>query len=251
MKQNSELGQHFLINQEVLKKEIESANICREDNVIEIGAGTGNLTKELTRISYNVLAFEIDKKFRTELDKLESSHKNLKIVYGNALKYDWKGYTKIVSNIPYNISEQLILKSIEPQNSNIKELILIVGENFKEILEKKETKIGILADLYFDFQPIMKVNKKDFEPQPKINSWLIRLTRKNPHNSTSSEDLVKNIISKSGKIKNAIIYSLVEQGKTKNQAREIIEKMNLNQGVLEKNMASITGDFIKKLLEEL
>ncbi len=239
-------GQHLLIDEKILKKEIESAELSKKDNVLEIGAGTGILTEELAKNSGKVLSFEIDKTFEENLKKLEKKYENLKIIYDNALKYSWKNYSKIVSNIPYSLSEPVILKAI---NDSVEELSLIVGENFKELLSKKETKIGIVADLFFNFEPIISINKKAFNPNPRVNSELVKLKRKNPRNKT--EEILRKIIAKKGKIKNAIIYSLVEIGKTKNQARKIISEMKIDEKILEKPVGKITGKFILRLKREI
>ena len=134
--------------------------------------------------------------------------------------------------------------------SDIEELVLIVGESFKEILEKKETKIGIIADLFFEFEPVIFIDKKSFSPEPRVNSWLIKLKAKDASNH---EKILQEIILREGKTKNAIIHALMNERKTKNQAREILEKMNLDEEVLDKSNKNITGKvllMIKKFFEE-
>ena len=242
MKQDREFGQHFLINKDVLKKEIEVANLTKKDNVVEIGAGQGTLTKEILKKAGKVLAFEIDESLKEELEK-----NKIEVNFSDALKSSWQGYNKIVSNIPYNLSEQVVLKAIQ---DGIEELVLIVGESFKEILEKKETKIGIIADLFFEFEPVIFIDKKSFSPEPRVNSWLIKLKVKDASNH---EKILQEIILRDGKTKNAIIHALMNERKTKNQAREILEKMNLDEEVLDKSNKNITGKvllMIKKFFEE-
>lgn len=240
MKQEREFGQHFLIDKSILKKEIEIANLSKKDSVIEIGAGKGTLTKEILKKAGKVLAFELDLSLKEELEK-----QKLNVNFSDALKSSWQGYNKIVSNIPYNLSEQVILKAID---EGIEELTLIVGENFKEILEKKETKIGIITDFFFDFEPILKIDKTCFEPAPRVNSWLIKLRAKN---AAKEEKILQEIILRSGKTKNAIIHALMNEGKTKNQAREILEKINLDEEVLDKSNKNITGKVLVRIKDYL
>lgn len=235
-------GQHILIDKEILKREIQAALLSKKDNILEIGAGTGVLTKELAENSGKVLAFEIDKKFKPFLDKL--NYENLEIVYDDALIHDWQGYTKIVSNIPYFLSEPIILKAIQ---SEIPFLVLIVGETFKEKLESDE-KIGQIARLFYNTETICKVEKSSFSPQPRTASFLIKLTKKE---ATKPEQLLQKIVLKNGKLKNAILFSLVESGKTKNQARELIEKMKINSLALEKPTIKLTGKLLLRLKDEL
>ncbi len=239
-------GQHFLIDKKIIEREIKEAEISNKDKIIEIGAGKGILTQELTKKAKTVLAFEIDKKFKKDLDRISKKYNNLKIMYSDALKSDWRGYNKIVSNIPYFISGDLVLKAIR---DNIEEIVVIAGEKFKNILEKREGKIGIIANLFFNINYICEVKKKSFMPPPKVNSWIIKLTKKKKLNMV--DNVLKRILCKNGKIKNAIIYSLVEEGKTKRMSREILANMNLNEKILEKSVKRITGKFLIRLREHL
>ncbi len=235
---NPDKGQHLLLNEEIADREISEANLGKNDRVIEIGAGSGILTEKLMKKAKSVLAFEIDRKFEAELKKIES--KNLNIIYDDALKHSWKGYNKIVSNIPYYLSGDVIIKAAR---DNIEMLVLIVGEDFKKKLERKEG-IGVFSDVFYEFNPIAEIDRTCFSPFPKVNSWLITLKRK-------KEDLLQRIIVKKGKLKNSIMHSLVEIGRTKNQAREMIKQMNILENVLEKFDDKITGEIIIKLKEKL
>ena len=243
---NSDRAQHFLIDEKVLEKEISVAKLSKKDNVIEIGAGTGVLTQKLAESAGKVLAFEIDEKFKEKLEMLREKYPNLSIVYGNALEHDWKGYNKIVSNIPYFLIGDIILKAIK---INFEEIVIIAGEKFRYKIEMNEDKIGVIVNLFYDAETVMKINPSAFMPEPKTDSWLIKLTIKKK--GSEQEAILKRILQKSGKIKNAILYSLVEKGKTKNEAREIIKKMNLTKDILEKPVEKITGNFILRLKDEI
>lgn len=241
MEYDPDKGQHFLIDEEVLGIEVKEANLVKKDRVIEIGAGKGILTQELADKAGEVLAFEIDGRFEEELREI----KKVKFVMGNALSYDWRGYNKIVSNISYSLSEPVVMKAIW---DGIDEMILIVGENFKELLFSKESKIGAVANLNYNIKPIVKVNKEAFEPAPRVDSWLVKFKAKK---CTKIEEFLKRVIFRNGKIKNSLLYSFVEEGKTKKEAREIIAEMGIDEDVLEKPTAKITARFILKLEEEL
>ncbi len=248
---NLELGQHFLIDEQVIARKILEACLSKEDRIIEVGAGKGALTEKLAEKSKEVLAFEVDSRLSVFLDVLEKEHKNLKVFYGNALdaKFSWEGYNKVVSNIPYALAEPLIRKAIE---SNTDELLLIVGENFKDTVLENKGKTGIVVNLFFNFKPITEIKKESFHPQPKVDSWLVRLQRK--RKIAKEERVLQNIVLKKGKIKNAIVMSLVNEGLTKNQSRDLMNRMNLHENVLNKPVGSITGrvlEEIRKGLSEL
>lgn len=248
--QRTDLGQHFLMNQSLIKEEVKLAKISSKDNILEIGAGSGNLTKELIKTNAKIYSFEIDERYSSELEKLKN--KNLTIIYDNALNYSWRKYNKIVSNIPYEISEPLINKAIKEE---INFLVLIIGENFKEILEKNNSKIGFISNLFYNIYFIKKINKKEFMPIPRVDSWLIKLEKK--EEITKLDRILQQIILYEGKIKNALIYSLVKEGYTKKQTKEILKKMKLNRNILEKSTKRFTikllnkiKDYIIEVLEE-
>lgn len=243
MEPNLNKGQHFLIDYKVIEKEIEAAKISKQDKIIEIGAGEGNLTSELVKKAGEVIAFEIDKRYSEALNLLKDKNQNLKIIYDDALKHSWKD-AKIVSNIPYFISEQVITKCIK---DDVQEMVLIVGEKFKWKLNGKESKIGIIANLFYNIEFIEKVSNQYFFPIPRVESWMIRFERKKKF--SKAEELLIYILKGEGKLKNSILHALVNSGKTKNQARGIIEKMGLHENVLEKPIGSITGRILLRLKE--
>lgn len=248
----SEKDQHLLIDKEILKKEIEAAQLSKEDKILEIGAGTGTLTKELARKASRVTAFEIDKQFSEDLGKLKKENKNLKIIYGNALNFSWKGYNKIVSNIPYTLSEPIILKAIR---ENMPLLVLIVSEGFKENLMNKDSKIGFITQLFYNMAIFDRVDRKCFSPSPKTDSYIIKLEKRDEKNLNESEKALRFILFKEGKLKNAFLSYFLSKGKTKNQAREILKQLKIPEKTLEKKISKITGkslniinDFLRSIL---
>ena len=246
---NPEKDQHILIDMDVVKKEIEVSEISPKDKIIEIGPGTGVLTKEILKHSKKLVAFEIDERFRDDLYPIKKEYSGFKVIYGNALLMDWRGYNKLISNLPYGLSEPVIWKSIE---DGIDFIVLIVGENFKKIIESGNSKIGFVANLFFDFEAILKIPKTAFNPSPRVNSWLIRLVRKK---DVSLIDLrLQRFVMKSGKIKNAIVEIFRDLGKTKRDSKELVSKLGFPEHILEKPVSRVTGHFLKKLrgkLEEI
>ena len=232
MNQNTEKDQHFLTDESILEDEIKAANIKKTDKVIEVGCGAGFLTQRLIKGASKVLGFEIDERYKPMLEKIKS--KNLKIHYGNALNFSWKGYNKMVSNIPYSISEPLLLKAIREE---LDEMVLIVGENFKELLEDKKTKIGLISSVYFNLWSLEKVGKEKFDPVPRVDSWLIKLKRKKVN---KEEKLLQEFLEYEGKIKNSLLNILTSRGKTKKESRLIIKDLGLNEFFLNKSVKRIS-----------
>ena len=151
-----------------------------------------------------------------------------------------------MANIPFSISDEVIIKAVLER---VEELVLIVGDHFRTILEEKESKIGFIASLFFDAENLFKISGEAFKPIPHTSGWAVRLRRRKEKNQV--ERILRGIITKNGKIKNSIIYSISNEGKTKNEAREILKKLEMDQETLDKPVAKITGKFLIRLKNEL
>jgi len=242
---NFDKGQHFLKDDKVLEKEIEISAINKDDKIIEIGAGIGVLTEELIKGAKEVLAFEIDEKFFEDLKKIGEKYENLTIIFDNALFYSWHGYNKIVSNIPYYLSEEVVNKAII---DDIGEIVLIVGEKFKNLLFSNE-KAGLIARKFYSIKEIMKVSKESFEPEPRVNSFLIKFDKK--VKISKLDGIILDIVFGNGKVKNAIMRALLKLKKTKRESKEIIKKIGLDKSALEKPAKMITAALILRIEKEL
>ncbi|ODS35621.1 hypothetical protein BEH94_03445 [Candidatus Altiarchaeales archaeon WOR_SM1_SCG] len=103
-------SQHFMTDKKILQRICNYANLNKDDTVLEIGAGTGNLTFEIAKFAA-VYAIEKDEKLVAGLEKIKN--KNIRIIRGDALKLTFPNFNKIVSNIPYGISRKITLKLLE------------------------------------------------------------------------------------------------------------------------------------------
>jgi len=220
-KENSKekFDQHFMINQELLKRIVHYAKLSKDNIVLEIGPGKGALTKNLIKKA-NIIAIELDKDLFSDLKKRFSN--NIKIMQGNALSLIGKlHFDKIVANIPYSISEPLLRKILTIQP---KIVVFTVGENFVEYINN-----NLLLHNIYSVEVLENVSKTDFDPIPKTDSVVIRLILKNNEISLIFQDLLKQ---KDKKLKNALIKTL-EAKLTKNQLREKIKDFNfMNKSIL-------------------
>ncbi|MBS3091533.1 hypothetical protein J4217_03750 [Candidatus Pacearchaeota archaeon] len=240
-----EKDQHFLINMKAIKRMISELEVKEGDKILEIGPGTGNITHELVKLGFPVLAFELDLRFKPFLEELKKEHPNLSIVFGNALEHSWKGCNKLIGNIPFSATEALIQKSIRER---ISLLSLLVSDGLKKTLSG-ENKLGLLSNLFFSMKTVQEVEPESLSPEPKTGCWLIQLKRKEPKNKV--EEILRNVLTKNGNTRNAIIYSLMKDKKIKNKAREILEKMNFHKETLDKPIKKATPEFIIRLRIEL
>ena len=238
---NKELGQNFLIDDNVVQKIIESANINRNDFVIEIGPGLGVLTNRLLDKSNNVIAIELDKKMVNVITDRFKERENLEIINEDILKVDLKALeqVKIVANLPYYISTPIIMKLLE-KKLGINEIIVMVQ---KEVADRLTSKTGerlagaitYAIEYYSEAEEIIKVPKESFIPSPKVESEVIKLKiRETPKVNVKNETLLFNLIQKSfSQRRKTLVNALVNYNfvKDKTIAEKMLQELEIDANV--------------------
>ncbi len=177
------LGQNFLKDENVLNKIISSCNVDKEDLIIEIGPGKGALTKKLKSFNCDVIAFEIDRKLKEILEKIEDD--KTQIIFQDFMKtnlehYIKKSYKKIhvIANIPYYITNLIVRKLLE-STIKISDITLMVQKEVAERLSsspghKSYGALTIFSNLEYDVEKLFDVSKYSFDPVPKVDSAIIK-----------------------------------------------------------------------------
>ena len=151
---NKDLGQHFLVNDELIDFAVKHSSVSEEDHVLEIGPGPGVLTEVLLESHSKVTAIELDEgavKHLTEIFAPEIADGKLIVISGDALQIKWpKDITKVVSNIPYQISSPLIDRLTkhlrEQEESILTSVLLLVQEEFGErLVMEYDSDVGSLG----------------------------------------------------------------------------------------------------------
>ena len=195
------LGQHFLNDENIAKKVVDSLSLSNYFNVLEIGPGTGVLTKYLIKKNINLKLVEIDNE-SVEFLKTHLSIDPLIILQHDFLKLDLSNiFTEnfaIIGNFPYNISTQIIFKVLEYKNS-VPELIgMFQKEVAERICEKKGSKkygiLSVLTQTYYDTKYLFSVPASVFTPPPKVISAVIRLVRKEQIDINYNEKLFFKVV---------------------------------------------------------
>jgi 16S rRNA (adenine1518-N6/adenine1519-N6)-dimethyltransferase len=177
------LGQNFLVNNEILQKIIKAANINPEDIILEIGPGTGILTKELAKKAKKVIAVEKDLKMCQVLEKTLKNFKNVEIVQGDALKILTINHKlpttnyKVVANLPYYIASPVIRMFLEAGNQPSL-MVLMVQKEVAQRICAKPPKMNLLAvsvQFYAKPEIISFVKKESFWPKPKVDGAILKL----------------------------------------------------------------------------
>ena len=186
------LGQHFLTNKGKIKEIIEALGLKDGDTVIEIGAGHGELTEAIIAklqdckiANCKIIAIEKDPELATRVSGL--GYRNIEVITGDALKIIpeiTKSYTlypksyKIVGNIPYYITGYL-LRVIGELENKPKLTILTIQKEVAERICAKPPKMNLLAasvQFWVNLEIIGYISRGDFEPKPKVDSAIIKLS---------------------------------------------------------------------------
>ena len=180
-------GQNYLINPATAKRIAESLDIEESDKVLEIGPGLGSLTHFIDEKHDNLSLVEIDEK---SCQLLKSVYPNIHVHNADALKFDLTNYDKIISNVPYSITSDL-LEYVLLNDPKLKQAVFMVQEDaYKRIVSLKGKDYGplsILMHLKADIKPLFKVSPNDFTPRPKCVSIVFSVGITNKHNVTKLE----------------------------------------------------------------
>jgi len=175
------LGQHLLVSEGVLKKIAESVDIKEGDIVVEVGGGTGNLTKVLLDYPLSKLyVIELDKDMVERLKEIKDSR--LEIIQEDASGYDFcvlGKELKLVGNLPYNVAS-LIIENTVHRRKCIPLAVYMVQKEVAEKLEgKKETNwLSVFLRTFYEVEYLMTVPPRFFVPPPRVYSSVIKLKRK-------------------------------------------------------------------------
>ena len=200
MKLKRSLGQNFLTDSFFLEKIVQSSQIQKLDDVIEIGSGDGALTELILKKSNSLTAIEIDPRFS---EKLRKKHidENFHIHNKDFLKIDLNEINfedkVVMGNLPYNVSSQIIFRLLESELKFKYCVFLIQKELANRFLtNQKATKISIQCQLFSDIEPLFDIPPDAFEPKPKVNSTLIKITPHDRHaNFHTKYNLLQEVLS--------------------------------------------------------
>ena len=184
------LGQNFLIDEGILNRIVEVADLSKDDIVVEIGPGMGTLTKKLAQKVKKVLAIEIDENLVKLLREILVPLKNVEIIQADILKIDIKelmksnvqspkSKVKVVANLPYYITTPIIIHLLKAREilSNI--VIMVQKEVGRRMVAKPRTKdygaLSLLVQYYTKPQIAVKVPGSAFLPEPEVDSCVVNL----------------------------------------------------------------------------
>ncbi len=195
VKAKKHLGQHFLIDEEIAQQIANTLSLNGYTNVIEIGPGMGVLTKYLLLRDLDLVAMDLDEEsivylnhsFRLEHPDVFKKNNRLNILEADFLKFDLKQLYgdeqfAITGNFPYNISTQIVFKMLEMRQQIPEFSGMFQKEVAQRICEKPGNKtygiLSVLVQAFYEAEYLFTVPPEVFDPPPKVQSGVLRLTRK-------------------------------------------------------------------------
>ncbi len=184
-------SQNFLLDENIINKIIQSANINKESYVIEIGPGLGALTKHIINIAKKTLIYEVDSDLIPYLEGLLENKDNYKIINSDFLKVsidnDIRDYLDgskeviLISNLPYHITTPIIMKVLEESKLVVSLTLMMQLEVARRLTSKPNTKdynaLSIIVQDQCKTSYLFKVPKTVFKPKPMVDSAVIKLER--------------------------------------------------------------------------
>jgi len=176
------LGQHFLINAEVLEAIIAAAELGSDDLVVEVGPGLGILTRELAGRAGGVVAVELDDNLAALLKERLASFNNVTIVNGDMLKIEPKelvegrGY-KVVANLPYYITSPVLRHFLEAE-AKPRTMVVMVQKEVAEAIAAKAGDMSLLSvsvQFYGSPEIVAIVPPESFYPAPAVSSAILKI----------------------------------------------------------------------------
>ena len=269
IKANKNLGQNFLINEDVVEKIIDGSKVCKDDLVIEIGPGLGTLTKYLLEKASKVICIELDKKMIKILEDRFSLYNNFELLNQDVLKVDLKKMienekndsnvknVKVVANLPYYITTPIIMKLLEDKLDLESITVMIQKDVADRLVAKPGNKntgaITYSVYYYAESEKILEVKSDSFIPKPQVDSEVIKLNirKESPINVKNKEVMFKIIkvafMQKRKTLLNALTNVRVFE--TKEQGTNILNKLGLDIDIRAEKLsledfANLTNEFL-------
>ena len=246
---NKNLGQNFLISEDVVNKIVGCSKISKEDLVIEIGPGLGTLTKFLLEEAGKVICIELDNKMLDILKDRFALYDNFEIINDDVLKVNLRNLikiekekgkiknVKIVANLPYYITTPIIMKLLEEELELESITVMIQKEVADRLIaipgQKNTGAITYSVYYYATSEDILEVPNNSFIPEPEVTSKVIKLNirKDNIVNPKDKEKMFKIIKCAFMQKRKTLLNSLTNNKifENKKQGMEVLNLLNINE----------------------
>lgn len=236
------LGQNFLVDANIRDKIIGCAELGREDTLLEIGSGLGQLTFELSKIAKKIIAVEYDRKLFSILSDLSKGFPNIILIHEDFLKFNLKEFApknrkfNVISNLPYCITTPVILK-LFAHSGYIDFAILSLQKEFADRLvaepsSKEYSSLTLFAEFHSEIKRLFNISKNSFYPAPKVDSTVIsmRMRPEPPVGVADKKDLFELIRAGFSTRRKTLVNALLSRH-YKNFSKDRLEKTLADAGI--------------------
>jgi len=175
-------GQNFLVDDHVLERIVQAADLEPDDLVLEVGPGLGVLTQELARRVRRVVAVELDRDVAAALKRILAGQQNVEIVQEDILRFDpserlGEQRYKVVANLPYYITSPTLRHFLEARAKPSLMVVMVQREVAERIVARPNdmSLLAVSVQVYGDPRLVMVVDPSSFYPPPKVESAVVRI----------------------------------------------------------------------------
>ncbi|HIH09770.1 MAG TPA: ribosomal RNA small subunit methyltransferase A [Candidatus Diapherotrites archaeon] len=251
-------GQNFAINEPLLERMVELADLNAKDTVLEIGCGTGFLTEKLVK-KCKVIGYELDRNLAGLLRGRFKDEKNFRLIEEDIVFAKLPKFTKVVSLPPYNISTQVMLKLISSK-AMFERAVLVFQTEFCEKLTAEPgfpdyNYLSVLARLSFDPKIALKnISPASFFPKPESYSSVIVLQRRDAPKVAQSGDFIffiKNLFRYKNKNLSNALSNCLSQVRRLGIKDEKMRKALENSGIGDEKVSLLEPEIFAELFSRI
>ena len=279
---NPTKDQHFLVDKDMIEQICDSAHIEDGESIVEIGGGSGAITDFLVSRNNSVTVIEKDPYYANYLRERYKNYENVTVVEGDALDFDYSSYDRIIANLPFTITEPLLINlartgalNYEPSNpkgSRLKGLTLVLSQNSTRKLvspvqitegtsRHSNPEFGIMGAIskaFCDIDIVKAIGSDCFYPEPAVTSFLVNLTPKK-EKTTVDRILREMLIDKKGSHPSLkrVYQLMLAQGKIykvnkhKNNTTHMTSSGVISKNMENKNIYDLNNLQISQLVQDL
>ncbi len=236
LRPDTDLGQHFLLDENLVDLAVRQGRVGPTDVVLEIGPGIGTLTLALARAARAVHAVEVDRRLEPVLTDVLADHDNVHVHWGDALRIDLEELdpapTRLVANLPYSIATPIVLESVW----RLPQVMVWAVMVQREVADRWSAPVGssaygapsVLLQLACRACFMRPVGTEVFMPRPRVQSAIVAMERVGPGPSAAVRSLVHAAF---GQRRKTVVNALASAGADKSQVLRAIAARGLSPTV--------------------
>ena len=234
---NKRLGQHFLIDPNIVRKILALAELRSSDHVLEIGPGRGILTEALCHVAGRVTAIEVDPRLHAYLETRQVELPHVDLICGDALTYPVENLamgTVVVANLPYYISTPLLFRLLDQRDRFPRIVLMLQNEVIDRLVAKPNGSdygiLSVMAQYAAEMTKAFRVSAQCFRPRPEVGSAVVVLRTKERRALSPNEEphfaaLVKASFAHRRK---TLVNSLKDEGYDQKSVTEALDSLDLS-----------------------